>query len=72
MRRALMELALCHFWAAYDIKSPPIPGAVMRCESVIARGPDMASLKWTSSCPEIPRHSNAFLILELLKSLNLG
>ena len=22
MRRALMELALCHFWAAYDSKSP--------------------------------------------------
>jgi hypothetical protein len=36
MRPALMELALCHFWAAYDIKSTPIPGAVMRCESVIA------------------------------------
>ncbi len=44
MRRALMELALCHyFWAAYDIKKPPIPGAVMRCESVIACGPGMAA-----------------------------
>jgi hypothetical protein len=50
----------------------PIPGAVMRCESVITCGPGMASLKWTSFCLEIPRHSNTSLILELLKSLDLG